>query len=97
LAAKEYRAAVISAMALLEAKLREQLNKLQWPQTRRPLSFRSLADLAAEREQITQEERKRIEPWMRIRNEVVHSSISVSAAQARQIVNGVMQIVGPWD
>ena len=97
LAVREYRAAVISAMALLEAKLRERLNKSQWPQTRRPLSLRSLADLAAQQGQITQELRTRIDPWMRVRNEVVHSSISVSAAQAREIVTGVMEIVEHWN
>jgi hypothetical protein len=97
LAAREYRAAVISAMALLEANLRERLNKSQWPRTRRPLSLRSLADLAAEQRQITQELRTLIDPWMRVRNEVVHSSIPVSAAQAREIVTGVMEIVEHWN
>jgi hypothetical protein len=97
LAVREYRAAVISAMALLEAKVRERLNKVQWPQTRRPMSFRSLLDVATESGQITQQVRSRIHPWMRVRNEVVHSSILVSAAQARQIVNGVMEILGGWN
>jgi hypothetical protein len=97
LAAREYRAAVISAMALLEVKLRERLSKSQWPQTRRPMSFRSLADLAVETGQITPQVRNRIDPWMRVRNEVVHSSISVSPAQARQIVNGVMELLQGWN
>ncbi len=47
--AKEYRAAVISAMTLLEARLREKLNKVPWPQTSRPLSMRSLVDQGIER------------------------------------------------
>jgi hypothetical protein len=96
LKAKEYRAAVISAMALLEARLRERLSKSQWPKTRRPMSFRSLADLAAENGAITLEARNRIEPWMRTRNEVVHSSVLVSAAQARHIVNGAMELMQDW-
>jgi hypothetical protein len=43
--AKEYRAAVISAMTLLEARLRERLNKVPWPQTSRPLPMRSLRSI----------------------------------------------------
>jgi SIR2-like protein len=93
LAAKEYRAAIISAMALLEAKLRERLSKAQWPLTRRPMSLRSLVDLAVESGQITAQVRTRIDPWMRLRNEVVHSSMPVSASQARQIVNGAMELL----
>lgn len=95
--AKEYRAAVISAMTLLEAKLRERLNKIPWPQTRRPLSMRSLIDQAVEQEVIPQEVRMRLDSWMRLRNEVVHSSMAVSRSQAADIVNGVMQLVEQWD
>jgi uncharacterized protein YutE (UPF0331/DUF86 family) len=94
--AKEYRAAVISAMTLLEAKLRERLNKIPWPQTRRPLSMRSLIDQAVNQEVIPQELRMRLDSWMRIRNEVVHSSMAVSKNQATDIVNGVMELVEQW-
>jgi hypothetical protein len=94
--AKEYRAAVISAMTLLEGQLRERLNKSQWPQTRRPLSLRSLIDLAAEQQIIQPERRDRIDDWMRTRNEVVHSSVPVSKAKAREIVEGVMQLIDQW-
>jgi hypothetical protein len=94
--AKEYRAAVISAMTLLEAKLRERLNKIPWPQTRRPLSMRSLIDQAVNQEVISQELRMRLDSWMRIRNEVVHSSMTVSKSQAADIVNGVMELVEQW-
>lgn len=91
--AKEYRASVISAMTLLEAKLRERLNKVPWPQSRRPLSIRSLIDHAVEQGIIPQEQRTRLDSWMRIRNEVVHSSISISRAQAAEIVNEVTQLI----
>ena len=47
LEAREYRAAVISPVTLLEAKLRERLNKSPWPQAKRPLSLRSLIGQAA--------------------------------------------------
>jgi hypothetical protein len=91
--AKEYRAAVISAMTLLEARLRERLNKVSWQQARRPLSIRSLIDYAVDQEIIPQELRPRLNSWMRTRNEVVHSSISISRAQAAEIVTGVMQLI----
>lgn len=91
--AKEYRAAVISAMTLLEGRLRERLNKVSWQQARRPLSIRPLIDYAVDQAIIPQELRPRLDSWMRIRNEVVHSSISVPRAQAAEIVNGVMQLI----
>lgn len=94
--AKEYRAAVISAMTLLEAQLRERLNKSPWPQTRRPLTLRSLIDLAVEHQIIQPERKDRIDAWMRTRNEVVHSSVLVSKANAREIVEGVMQLIDQW-
>jgi uncharacterized protein YutE (UPF0331/DUF86 family) len=93
LQAKEYRAAVISAMTLLEAKLRENLNKVPWPETQRPLSMRSLVDRAVEQGVIPQASRSRLNQWMQVRNAVVHSSITVTKAQAREIVDGVMNLI----
>ena len=83
-------------MTLLEGQLRERLNKSQWPQTRRPLSLRSLIDLAAEQQIIQPERKDRIDAWMRTRNEVVHSSVPVSKGKAREIVEGVMQLIDQW-
>jgi hypothetical protein len=93
LQAKEYRAAVISAMTLLEARLRERLNKEPWPDTRNPLSMRSLLRTAADRQLVAPEPYEQMDRWMRLRNEVVHSSKDVSRAQATEIVNGVLEIV----
>lgn len=90
---REYRASVISAMTLLEAKLRERFNKVPWPQARRPLSMRSLIDQALAEGLVTPEVRNRIDSWMRVRNEVVHSSMAVSRAQALEIVNGVLALI----
>jgi hypothetical protein len=91
--AREYRAAVISAMTLLESKLRERLNKLPWPLTRRPLSMPALLDLAVEQQVIPQTLRIRVDPWIRTRNEVVHSSIPIQRNQAADIVNGVSEVI----
>jgi len=92
--AKEYRAAVISAMTLLESALRERLNKIPWQETRRPLSMRSLLDQAVEQEVLPIESRARVHSWMRLRNEVVHSARSVSKTQAAEVVAGVMKLSG---
>lgn len=97
LGAKEYRAAVISAMTLLEARLRERLNKVPWPQTQRPLSMRSLVDRGVEEHAIPQESRLRVNSWMQVRNVVVHSATPVTKAQAREIVDGVMELINQWN
>jgi uncharacterized protein YutE (UPF0331/DUF86 family) len=94
---KEYRAAVISAMTLLEARLRERLNKLPWPQTQRPLTMRSLIDRAVEENIIPEARRNRLNSWIKVRNVVVHSADSVTKAQAREIVDGVMDLINQWN
>lgn len=94
LQAKEYRAAVISAMTLLEAKLRERLDKSAWLQTARPMSMRSLIDAAVEKGIISPPLRVRLDAWMRLRNEVVHSAMSITRVQATEIVNGAMEWIG---
>lgn len=90
LEAKEYRAAVISAMTVLEAELRERLNKTPWPQTSRPMSIRSLIDRAVEQGTISPALKQRLDAWMRLRNEAVHSAMPVTKSQATEVVNGVM-------
>ena len=79
-------------MTLLEAKLRDRMNKIPWSQTRRPLSIRSLLDQAVEQGIISPKSRIRVDSWMRLRNEVVHSSISISKGQAREIVEGILEL-----
>ena len=91
--AKEYRAAVISAMTLLEATLRERLNKSPWPQVRRPMSMRSLIDHAVEQNIIQPVLKTQIDSWIRLRNEVVHSSIAIGKAQAREMIDGVLALL----
>jgi hypothetical protein len=59
----------------------------------RPLSRRSLIDQALAEGLITPEVRNRIDAWLRVRNEVVHSSMVVSRAQALEIVNGVLALI----
>jgi hypothetical protein len=93
LEAREYRAAVISAMALLEVRLRELLNRVPWPQTRRPMSMSSPLDQAVEQGLIPQQLRPRVEEWTRTRNLAVHSSMPIPRAEAREIVRGVLELI----
>jgi hypothetical protein len=93
LAAREFRAAVISALSLLEAILRSRLNKAQWPQISRPLALRSIVDLAIAQGVIDQRVRPQLDSWMKTRNEVVHSARAVSKAQATEIVTGVTALL----
>ncbi len=94
LEAKEYRAAVISAMSLLEARLRKRLNKSPWPQVRNPISMQSLLGMAREQQLLTHPNAAKLDGWMRVRNEIVHSSKDVSRAQAAEIINGVLGLIG---
>lgn len=91
---RAYRAAVISAMSLLEATLRDRLNKGLWEDAQRPLSLRSLVDRAVERHLIPPETKIRIHNWIRVRNQAVHSLVPVAKSDAREIVEGVLQILG---
>ena len=82
-------------MTLLEAKLRERLNKMPWPQTRRPLSMRSLVDQAVEQDLISTVTGTRLNKSISS-NLVVHSAMSVTKVQAREIVDGVMDLIDEW-
>lgn len=91
LAAREYRAAVISAVTHLESLLRSALEKEE-RLPGRAYSLGPLADLAARRELLTAQEHQRLRDWMRVRNMVVHSQDNVSKARATEIVQGVLAI-----
>jgi uncharacterized protein YutE (UPF0331/DUF86 family) len=91
LSAREYRAAVISAVTHLESLLRAALEKDE-RLPGRAYSLGPLADLAAQRELLTQSEHQKLREWMRVRNMVVHSQDTVTKAKATEIVNGVLAI-----
>jgi len=91
LSAREYRAAVISAVTHLESLLRTGIEKDE-RLPGRAYSLGPLADLAAQRELLTQNEHQKLREWMRVRNMVVHSQDTVTKAKATEIVNGVLAI-----
>jgi len=96
----ETRAAVISAMTLLETRLRERLNGPNLMTTSSSMAskyrvepLRSMLDAAVGLGFITEAQRKRLYAWMKVRNEVVHGGKAVPLAKAREIVTGVGEIV----
>lgn len=90
--AKEYRAAVIAAMTLLESTLRQRLNKPSREAVRRPMSLRQLLELAGQ-EGISQDYHHNVLAWTKVRNDAVHTTKRVSRQEAQAIVEGVEQIV----
>jgi hypothetical protein len=105
LKAREYRAAVIAAMTHLEASLRERFDKEPSFETERsristfetarsPISMRSLINRAVDQGIINPSDLPNIEKWTRIRNSAVHTARPVSAREAREVVEGVLRILG---
>jgi hypothetical protein len=92
LVAGENRAAVISAITLLETTLREQLEQPTMPAIR-PMPLRRMLNLAAEHELLPAERIPAIMEWLHIRNQLVHSRQAISRRDAQQIVSGVLKIV----
>jgi hypothetical protein len=66
--AKEYRAAVIAAMTLLESELRQRLNT-RFETVSRPMSLRHLLDFAAKEGMAWNQD---VLGWAKLRNDVVH-------------------------
>ena len=91
--AKEYRAAVISAMTLLEATLRERLGKLPALQVERALSLQQLLRRVPD-DFFHPVSRGDILDWIKLRNQVVHSAKLATKSEARTIVEGVERILG---
>jgi SIR2-like domain len=92
LEAKEYRAAVIAAMTLLESTLRQRLNKPSLEAVRRPMSMRQLLEAAA-KEGITQDYYQDALVWAKLRNDAVHTGRRVSRQEAQTVVEGVERII----
>lgn len=90
--AKEYRAAVISAMTLLETTLRQRLNKPAREALNRPMSIRQLV-LRALEDGMPQEDYDLVLGWSKLRNDAVHTGRPVSRHDAKAIVEGVERII----
>jgi len=91
-AAKEYRAAVIAAISLLEVSLRRRVDEPSSLRERR-MPLPSLLKIAQEQGLLGEVPRSRVVSWLRVRNRVVHGQRTVSKAVAESIVKGVAKIV----
>lgn len=89
--AREYRAAVISAVTRLESLLRSLLEREE-PLPGRAYSIGQLSQLATARGLLLPTEQQRLRDWMRVRNTVVHTGEAVTRAKASEIVKGVLAI-----
>lgn len=93
--AKEYRAAVISAMTLLETVLRQHFNKTAVEMERRPLPLRQLLQVAT-RERQLEIDFGSFNNWMKLRNDAVHTGKSVTRQEAKAVVEAVEKIVSQF-
>ena len=88
----EYRAAVISAITNLEATLKERLD-ITAERSTRHVSVRQMLDQAKRTEFLGQYEVYQVLEWLQIRNSVVHNDFTVNRRVAREIVDGVNNII----
>ena len=90
---KEYNAAVISSIRLLEITLSEY--RLQAEHngeiSKAPKTLRNLIDFYCERSNSNYY--SEIQNWITTRNRVVHSQYSVTRQQCKKIVDGVYQVI----
>jgi uncharacterized protein YutE (UPF0331/DUF86 family) len=86
---KEYRAAVISAISLLEIELREKL----FQQTQYPIPLLKLLELSIQYGYIPVDKLSSIKEWISIRNELVHTKRSISKQNSGQIVEGILNVI----
>lgn len=90
---KEYRAAVISAMTLLEVNMRQRVENFKGVPVKTTAPY-SVYVLARDFQLITPEQFDNIRRWSDTRNRLVHTKAIVNAKDAKRIVNGVYQLLG---
>lgn len=92
-AKKEYRAAIISAITLLETALRERIEYVKESNLKRPYSLLKLLRMAADHQIIARNEYDMIKEWQYIRNQIVHTKQDTNFRQAKKVVDGVYEIL----
>lgn len=90
---KEYRAAVISAITLLESELRGRLETLEPSAVKLRFTLSMLMQLAIKFKLLPQDYQSRIAGWVSIRSRVVHGAADVSAVECRDVVEGIQGIL----
>lgn len=91
---KEYRAAVISSVSLLESEIKNYMSFANTKHDNRYFSLKKLISFAVEYELISDKEIGKVIEWTSIRNRAVHGGTKISATIANTIVSGIMEIVG---
>lgn len=89
---KEYRAAVISAVTLLETQLRSKIEKkidLRF----KPYSMRQLLELAFKEELINKTHYKDLIDWVMVRNKLVHTQGHIDGRPAKRIVTSINEVL----
>jgi uncharacterized protein YutE (UPF0331/DUF86 family) len=95
---KEYRAAVISSISLLETELREII-MITAPDEQNKFRFGlgRTVEMAERYELISPNEFRQLKKWWRTRNRLVHTEAlgeyKLTSKYASEIVNGIMQIL----
>jgi len=92
LRAKEYRAAVISAITRLEVALKSRLD-VPIHTRRRPTSIGQIIRTAGQEELLGRHSPDEVFQWLQVRNDAVHRQAPVPPRIARQIVRAVEEIV----
>ena len=93
LSAREYRAAVISAIMHLETMMRKQLDiQTISGRGRKFVSARKMLDIANSENLLGEFEVQQVLRWLKVRNDVVHSHAAVTAKKAKEIVSGIEEI-----
>lgn len=93
---KEYRAAVISAFAQLEATVRQVISQSEIWTTKESRPYRGLDSMfrvACDNELIDKSDLNRLTEWRIVRNRLLHEGESIRADKARMIVDGVDQMI----
>ena len=91
---REYRAAVIASISLLEVSLRKRLDiKSSVAGSGRRVSLPALVEIAQEQGVLGKVPGRKIIEWLQVRNQVVHGQRTVTKSTAESIVKGVFQIV----
>ena len=93
LGAREYRAAVVASISLLEVFLRKRVEAPSSVAGRR-VAFRVLLEAAQGQGLLGEIPDRTIVGWLQVRNQIVHRQRTVRKSVAEAIVQGVLKIIG---
>jgi uncharacterized protein YutE (UPF0331/DUF86 family) len=97
----EYRAAVISAVALLESMLRQylqysdirEMKTMRGFREYRPASLITMIKLLIQNELIQKNEYEKLQKWVHLRNLAVHEGYQIERKESKEVVDGVSKLL----